>query len=283
MGAEVFTIPFMWRAFAIMLLLSVLGGAIGPFVVLRRLEFLTDSLTHTVLPGVVVGFVFGGVPGVFWGALAAAVVTSVAVTAFSRSAVVRQETTVAVLLTTAFATGVVLLSGRSDYAGELSDFLVGQPLTLSAADVAVVAAVATAVVAVLLCCGYLLYQRTFDPVQHVARGRSLFTADLVLNLLIAVTVVCSVRTVGTLVALGVLLLPGLIGTLLGRSISGAMLIGGLALAFAGWLGLEASYVLSVEYGVQVPPSAGVVLTGCLLTAVAAGLRAGARTRRPDAG
>ncbi|MCA1185955.1 MULTISPECIES: metal ABC transporter permease [unclassified Saccharopolyspora] len=285
MLVTIFAVPFMGRALAVMLVLSVLGGLLGPFIVLRRLEFLTDSLTHTVLPGVVVGFIFGGVPGVFWGALGAAAVTAVAVTVLARSAVVRQETTVAVLLTTLFATGVVLLSRRSDYAGELTDFLTGQPLTLSTVDVEMALGVALLVMLVLLACGYLLYQRTFDPVDYEARGHSVFAADLILNLLISVTVVCSVRTVGTLVALGVLLLPGLIGTTLSRSWSGAMISGGLGLAVASWLGLVVSYIASVQADVQVPPSAGIVLIGCLLAAVAGTWR-GVRyrlsgARRPD--
>lgn len=267
---SVFTLPFMGRALAVMLLLSVLGGLLGPFVVTRRLEFLTDALTHTVMPGVVVGFVAGGVPGVFWGALVAALVTAVAVTGLARTAAMRQESTVAVLLTSLFALGIVLLSRRSDYAGDLGNFLTGQPLTLSSTDVTTVAVAAGAVLVALAAVGYLLYQRAFDPEQYRARGHRLLVADLVLNALIALTVVCAVRTVGTLLALGVLLLPGVVGTVLCETWWAAVLTGAVSLAVSSWFGLLVSYLVSLRAAVQVPPSAAIVLCACAV-AVLAGL------------
>ena len=275
MALVVLSLPFMSRALVVMLLLSALGGLLGPFVVTRRLEFLTDALTHTALPGVVVGFVAAGVPGVFWGALVAALLTAAAVTVLLRSATMRHESTVAVLLTTLFAIGVALLSRRSDYAGDLANFLTGQPLTLSTADVAAVAVCAGLVVVVLLAAGYLLYQRAFDPEQYRASGRGPLTADLITNLLIATTVVGAVRAVGTLLALSVLLLPGVIGTALCETWFGATLAGGSGLAVASATGLLVSYAASVGWGVQVPPAASIVLLACalaLLAAVAGALR-----------
>lgn len=263
-----FTMPFMGRALAVGLMLSVLGGVLGPFVVTRRLEFLTDTLTHTVLPGVIVGFVAGGVPGVFWGALTAALLTATAVTLLFRAGPVRQESATAVLLTTFFAIGVVLLSRRSDYAGDLTNFLTGQPLTLNDADVLTVAVVGAVVLAVLGGTGYLLYQRAFDPEQYRARGHRVLLADLILNLLIAATVVCAVRTVGTLVALSTLLLPGIIGTTLSRHWSGAVVFGAAGLALSCWLGLGLSYLASVDLSTEIPPSATIVLTACLLAGIA---------------
>ena len=272
MALVVLSLPFMSRALSVMLLLSALGGLLGPFVVTRRLEFLTDALTHTVLPGVVVGFVAAGTTGVFWGALVAALLTAGAVTVLLRSATMRQESTVAVLLTTLFALGVALLSRRSDYAGDLTNFLTGQPLTLSTTDVATVAVSAAVVVAVLATAGHLLYQRAFDPEQFRASGRGLLTADLVTNLLVATTVVSAVRTVGTLLALGVLLLPGVLGTALCETWLGATLTGGLGLAAASTAGLLVSYTASVGSGVQIPPAAAIVLIACLLALLAAAAR-----------
>lgn len=263
-----FTMPFMVRALAVGLMLSVLGGALGPFVVTRRLEFLTDTLTHTVLPGVVVGFIAGGTPGVFWGALIAALLTAAGVTLLLRAGPVRQESATAVLLTTFFATGVVLLSRRSDYVGDLTSFLTGQPLTLNDADVFAVAAVTAVVLVTLASTGYLLYQRAFDPQLYQARGHRLLVADLVLNLLIAATVVCAVRTVGTLVALSTVLLPGIIGTALSRHWPGAVLTGGAGLAISCWLGLGLSYLASVDLETEIPPSATIVLTACALAGLA---------------
>lgn len=163
----------------------------------------------------------------------------------------------------------MLLSRRNDYAGDLGNFLTGQPLTLSMADVTTVAVAAGAVLVVLVAVGYLLYQRAFDPEQYRARGHRLLTADLVLNVLIALTVVCAVRTVGTLLALGVLLLPGVVGTVLCETWWGAVLTGAVGLALSSWVGLLVSYLVSLRAAVQVPPSAAIVLCACAVAALAA--------------
>lgn len=264
-----FAVPFMAKALVAMLLLSVLGALLGPFVVTRGLEFLTDALTHTVLPGVVTGFVLAGVSGVFWGALVAASVTAVAVTLLSHARRVRQDAAIAVLLSTLFAIGVVLLSRRNDYAGDLTNFLTGQSLTLSATDVRTVLVATVLVVLGLLFAGYLLYQRAFDSEFVRARGQSVFCADLLLNAMIAVTVVCAVRTVGTLMALSVLVIPGLIGANASRRWAGMICLGGLGFAVACWLGLIFSYQASVTVDLALPPSAPIVLTGCVFVGLAA--------------
>ena len=75
---EPFTVPFMARALAALSILAVAGAAVSVFVLLRRLAFAADTLTHTVFPGVVLGYLVAGEAGVLWGALGAAMATRAA-------------------------------------------------------------------------------------------------------------------------------------------------------------------------------------------------------------
>ena len=108
-----FQAPFMARALTELVLLAVICGPVSVFVFVRRLSFVSDALTPTIFPGVVIGFVAGGVEGVFAGALIAGVVTAVALTLLTRRGAVTDDASTAVVLTAMFAVGVVLVSRRS--------------------------------------------------------------------------------------------------------------------------------------------------------------------------
>ena len=96
---EPFQAPFMARALAELILLAVICGPVSVFVFVRRLSFVSDALTHTVFPGVVVGFIAGGLSGIFVGALVAGVVTALALTLLTRRGALSDDASTAVVLT----------------------------------------------------------------------------------------------------------------------------------------------------------------------------------------
>ena len=98
-----FQVAFMQRALLAVVVLGVLAGAVGVFVVLRRLAFVGDALTHTVFPGVVIAFLAG--QSIFIGALVAALVSAVLLTTLTSTRRVTPDAALAVLLTSFFAVG----------------------------------------------------------------------------------------------------------------------------------------------------------------------------------
>ena len=138
---EPFTMPFMARALAEVALLALVCGPVSVFVFVRRLSFVSDALTHTVFPGVVIGFVAGGLGGVFPGALIAALLTSVVLTALTHSGL-SDDAATAVVLTAMFSIGVALVSRRSSYTSDLTSFLFGRLLTVTPRQIAETAVLA---------------------------------------------------------------------------------------------------------------------------------------------
>src|SRR5215207_7207956 len=260
----------MTRALIEALLLGVVGGVVSVFIVLRRLAFVSDVLTHTVFPGVVIGYLVAQTDGIVWGALAFAVLSAVLLTLLSASARVTEDASMAILLTGFFAVGVVLVSRRSSYTADLTAFLFGRILTVDRQQIVVTAVIGALVLLALALLGKELVLRAFDPDAAAARGYRVHVLDLALNVAVALVVVAAVRAVGTVLVIALLVVPGAAARLLtdrlGRLFVLAAAIGGLG----GWLGLAASYEASVHHGLRLASGATVVLVLVALYAVAAG-------------
>lgn len=278
-----FGLPFMGRALSAMVVVGVGGAIVSVFVVLRRLAFAADTLTHTVFPGVVIGYLAGGESGILWGALGAAVVTAVALTVLTRVSRVSDDTAMAVLLTAMFSIGVVLVSRRASYTADLTGFLFGRVLTVSGAQIVETAIVVT--VALVAVAGTAKEQllRAFDPVGAGAAGYRIVWLDLVLNVAVALVVVASVRAVGVLLVIALLVVPAAAGRLVSARLALIAVTAVVVTLVAAYSGLLVSYHASIGLGVRLAAGPTVVLAlsaAYLLLAVAAGVK---RRRTPVPG
>jgi manganese/iron transport system permease protein len=264
-----FASPFMQRALVEAVLLGVLGGVVSVFVVLRRLAFVSDVLTHTVFPGVVLGFLVAGTGGIVWGALAFAVLSVVLLTLLSARPRVTEDAAMAILLTGFFAVGVVLVSRRSSYTADLTAFLFGRILTVDRQQIVVTAVIGSLVLLTLALLGKELVLRAFDPDGAAARGYRVPVLDLVLNLAVALVVVAAVQAVGTVLVIALLVVPGAAARLLSDRLGPAFVLAAGIGALAGWLGLAVSYEASVNHGLRLASGATVVLALVASYAVAA--------------
>jgi manganese/iron transport system permease protein len=268
-----FTSPFMQRALLEALLLGVVGAVVSVFVVLRRLAFVSDVLTHTVFPGVVIGFLVAGTGGIVWGALVFAVLSAVLLTVLSARARVTEDASMAIVLTGFFAFGVILVSRRSSFTTDLTAFLFGRILTVDRTQILVTAVLGAAVLLMLGLLGKELLLRAFDPAGAEARGYRVLVLDLVLNLAVALVVVAAVRAVGTVLVIALLVVPGAAGRLLSDRLAGITLAAIVTAGLAGWLGLVASWQASVNHGLRLASGATVVLVLVLLYSLAAAFSA----------
>jgi zinc/manganese transport system permease protein len=277
-----FQLPFMARALAVMLVLAVAAGLLGAFANLRRLEFLSDGLVHAVFPGVVIGFAIAGSDGLLIGGTIAAVVAAVVLTLVSRRGV-PDDAAVAVVLTSMFSIGVIIVSRQSDYVGQLSELLFGRILTLTDTDVVATALLAGIAVLLVLVTAKEQFLRAFDRQGTEAAGYRVLGLDLVLNVAIALVVVGASRALGTLLMLALLIIPAAIGRLASTRFTVITVVGIASIALSGWLGLALSFDASVYAGVNLPGSATVVLTLLAVFVIALALyglsRAGHRVRR----
>jgi len=255
---EPYQLEFMRRALVEVLVLGALGGVVGVHVLLRRLAFLTEALQHTVFPGIAIAFVAG--QSLLLGAMVAAAATVVVLVLFTTNLRIDSDAALAVLIAGFFALGVVVVSHRSGYAADLSQLLFGRILDVDnrqIVETALIAAVALGVVGVL---HRQLVLVAFDRAQAESLGYRVALLDLVLNVVVAMTVVVAVRAVGTILVVAFVVTPAASARLIGRSIGTTIVV---AVAFAtllGWIGLSASFEASVHHGVRLAAGATVVVT-----------------------
>ncbi|GGI46850.1 manganese/iron transport system permease protein [Agromyces flavus] len=252
-----YALPFMGRALVVLLVLAVVAGLVGVLVNLRGLEFISDGLTHAVFPGLAIGLAVGGTAGLVPGAAIAALAGAVALTLFVRGGVT-SDAAVAVVLTAAFSVGVIVVSRSDDYAGELEALLFGRVLTIAPEDVVPLIVVSLAA-AVLV--GVTLKQqvlRAFDPQAGRAWGDRPLALDLVLNSAVALVVVAGASTVGTLLVLALLIVPGASSRLVTDRLWWLFPVAAAVGAMSAWLGLSLGFAISVGAGVDLPAGATVV-------------------------
>jgi manganese/iron transport system permease protein len=275
--ADPVSVGYMRRAIVEVVLLGVLGGVVGVYVLLRRLAFLTEVIQHTVFPGIAIAFAFG--QSLLLGALVAGAASVVLVTVGSRRRRIDPDALMAVLVATFFALGVVVVSRRRGFQNDLSALLFGRILSVDEREVldTVIVSVICLVVLVLLHKEFVL--RAFDAEASRAMGYALTRLDLVLNLVITLTVVVAVRAVGTVLVVAFVVTPAATARLVTRRIGPMFAVAAGFAALGGWLGLAISYEGSVRHGWRLASGATVVIVFTVGFVIVAGGRALVRGRR----
>jgi manganese/iron transport system permease protein len=282
---EPFAAGYMQRALIEAVMLGILGGVIGVHVVLRRLEFIADALTHTVFPGMAAAFLLGG--SLYVGALATGALSAVLLTLLTRHRRVTSDAALAVLLTGFFSIGVILVSRSRSYTADLTVLLFGRVLAVDPAEIATTAVTGLFVLGVLWMLHKELVLQAFDPATAEALGYPVTTLDLVLNVLITLVVVSAVRAVGSVLVIALLITPAAMARLLvHRSVGQMMAVGAALGALGGWLGLAASYEGSVHHGWRLASGATIVLAltalfVVVMTATGVGRAVRRRSSRPS--
>jgi ABC-type Mn2+/Zn2+ transport system permease subunit len=236
-----FAYGFMRTALAAGLLTVVAGSLIGTWVVLRGMAFMGDALAHGVLPGIAIAFILGG-NLMLGGALSAAVMIAGISLASARSRL-GEDTSIGLLFVGMLAAGVTIISRGGAYAGDLTTILFGDPLGVTRGDLRVVgvAALLTLLVTVLLYRPFLVL--SFSRAKAQALGLRPGLTHVVMLATVALVVVTSFRTVGTLLVFAFLVAPPATASLVSRRVpvmmGVAMLLGGLAVV----LGLLVSFHL----------------------------------------
>ena len=252
---------FMQRALLVSALAATACGVVGTFVVLRGMAFMGDAIAHSALTGMAAAFLFG--VNIFLGALVWAVPASLGISLVSRRAGIRLDAVIGVLFAGGFAVGIILINLSENYAGDLLGILFGNVLGASWLDVLAVGLLAGGVVLVV----WLLYKElvftTYDSAVAEASGIPVRFLEYLLPLLVALTTVAALKTVGNVMVMSLLVVPAVTGSLLARRLA-TMMAATVAVALAAIvIGLYLSFHLNLPTG----PAIVVVSVALLLVTV----------------
>jgi manganese/iron transport system permease protein len=255
---EPFRSDFMRTGAAAAIIVGVLCGAVGCFVVVRGMALLADSFAHGVLPGVAVAvLVTAGSSGepdrlaVLLGGLAGAVVTALGTTVILRRSGLREDTATAVMFVFMLALGVVIISRASDFAIDLAAFLFGDVLSVPSSEIPLTGALTVVVLIVLAVLYRPLVLTAFDRRRAASLGVSVAAMELALMVLLAVAVVIGFRVVGALLVLGMLIAPPATAALVTRRLPAMIAVSAGVATLCAPVGLLVSWHLDVAAGASI--------------------------------
>jgi manganese/iron transport system permease protein len=252
---------FMRTSLLAVVLVGVICAPIGVYVVLRRMAFIGDALSHTVLPGIVLAYLNG--ISLIVGALLAGLATALGIGWLSRREMVREDTAIGIVFTGMFALGILLMSTLRSFR-DFSHILFGNILLVTATDLALIGGVAVIVIGALLLFHKELELTSFDPVHAEVIGLRVDRLRYLLLVLLALTVVAAIQAVGVVLTSALLITPAATASLLTKRLPRMMLIATLVAIVSGVIGLYASYRLSISYNIEVSSGAAIVLTCTLI-------------------
>jgi len=238
-------------------LVAIVCGVIGCFVILRRMAFLGDALSHSMLAGVTAGYLFmnfffgadAHVPAMFFGSLLAGIVTVGLIGYVSQVSRIKADTAIGVMYTGIFAAGGVLHSAFSDRMHiDIYHFIMGSVLAIEDADLWMMAIIAVVVLTIVILFFRQFQIATFDPVMAASIGINVVAMNYLLTACTSLVVVGAVQVVGVVLVVGLLVTPAATAYLLSDRLTRMLWLAALFGVTSVLSGLYLSTLIDVASG-----------------------------------
>ncbi|MGW8317210.1 MAG: metal ABC transporter permease [Bacteroidales bacterium] len=245
----IFSYQFVQHAFLSAFLMSVTCGIIGTYIVARRMVFISGGITHASFGGVGIGYFLGLPP--LAGAAVVAILAALTTEHLTRKKAIRNDSIIAIMWSLGMAIGIIFVYLTPGYTPNLMSYLFGSIITVTSTDLWFMLALAAGVVA--------FFSLFFEPILYVSfdeefartRGVPVMRYNYLLIILVALTIVLSIRIAGIILVLSVLTIPQNISNLFTNRF-GHIMIGSVAIGFfASVLGLVFSYLLDIPSGATI--------------------------------
>lgn len=263
-----FSYVFMQRGLLAGTMVGILCAVMGTYVVLRGMAFLGDALAHAIMPGVAIAYLLDG--NLLIGALVAAAIVAIGIGLFSHQGVIKEDTAIGILFPASLSLGVALISSIRSSAVDLSHILFGNVLGISTTDLWITFGLGS----IVLITVFLLYRPfmviSFDPVLAATLRLPAELLRMVMLMLLALTVVISLQTVGVGLSAAMLVTPAATAYLLTRRLAPMMAISAVIGAISSLVGLFISFYLGLASG------SVIVLTATLIFMVVFLIKKGRR-------
>lgn len=271
--------PFMQRGLAASVLVGVVCAVIGCYIILRGMAFFGDALAHAILPGVAIAYLLKG--PLFVGALVVGVITALSIGFLTHMERIKEDTAIGIVFSGAFALGIALLSTVRSYSTDLTHILFGDVLGVSEADLWLTGGFGLLVLLLVFAFYKEFLVLSFDPLLAATLRLPLPFLRNLLLIMLAVTIVVSLQTVGVSLMVAMLVTPAATAYLLTYRLPNMMALASCIGAFSAVAGLYLSFYVNVASG----PAVVLVCTATFFLAFLFAPRRGlvwAWVRRPGA-
>ncbi len=240
---------FMRNALLTGLLVSLVAGVVGVYVVLNRLATLSGGIAHAAYGGVGIAYFLGFDP--FVGGMVFSLLTALGMKVVWDRTRQRADTLIGVMWAVGMAIGILFVDRSPGYKADLMSFLFGSILAVSPFEIVVIALLDMVVVFTMAALYHSLLSISYDQTFAAVRGVPVEAISLILTSLIALTVVMMMRVVGLILVIALLTLPAAIANLFARDVRQMMVIASIMSALFTLAGLWLSYTYNLTSGATI--------------------------------
>ncbi|WP_010270622.1 metal ABC transporter permease [Paenibacillus senegalensis] len=243
-----FNYGFMQKALFTSMMVGIICGVIGCYIILRGMALMGDAISHAVLPGVAISYMLG--INFFVGAVLTGVLTAIGIGFVSQNSRIKNDTSIGIMFTFAFALGIILITMMRT-STDLYHILFGNVLVVNASEMWFTLIIGF----IVICCIYLFYKEllvsTFDATMSAAYGLPIKWIHYFLMTLLTMVTVASLQTVGIILVVAMLITPAATAYLLTDRLSIMLWLSAMLGAAASIIGLYFSYTYNLASGATI--------------------------------
>lgn len=246
---------FLQNALITALVVGIVGGAVGCFIILRGMSLMGDAISHAVLPGVAISFILG--INFFIGAIVFGLLASTIITYIKSNSIIKSDTAIGITFSSFLALGIILI-GIANSSTDLFHILFGNILAVQDLDMWITIAVALLVLTTITIFFRPLLLTSFDPTLAKSIGVKVTFYHYLLMVILTLVAVTAMQSVGTILIVALLITPAATAYLYANSLKTMILLSSGFGALASVLGLFIGYSFNIAAG------SSIVLTSALL-------------------
>ena len=236
---------FLQKALFTSVMVGIISGVIGCFIILRGMALMGDAISHAVLPGVALSYIFGY--NFFFGAVISGILTAIGIGYVSQNSRIKNDSAIGIVFTAAFALGIILITSAKS-STDLNNILFGNVLAVRSVDMWTTLIIGIIVLAAIYLFFKELLVSTFDPIMAAAYGLPNKLIHYFLMILLTLVTVASLQTVGIVLVVAMLITPAATAYLLTDRLSVMIFLSALFGVVSAIVGLYFSFIYNLASG-----------------------------------
>ncbi|WP_342536184.1 metal ABC transporter permease [Sporosarcina sp. FSL K6-3508] len=242
---DLMTYGFLQKAFITSIMVGVICGVIGSFIVLRGMALMGDAISHAILPGVAISYMLG--INYFYGAVATGVLTAFGIGAISQNSRIKNDSSIGIVFSAFFALGIILIT-QAKSATDLTQILFGNVLSVRTSDMWLTLVIGAIVILVVILFFKELLVSSFDETMAAAYGLKTRLIHYGIMFLLTLVTVASLQTVGVILVVSLLITPASTAYLLTNRLSIMVVLASFFGAMSSIIGLYFSFLYNMPSG-----------------------------------
>ncbi|HEO4752921.1 TPA: metal ABC transporter permease subunit [Streptococcus agalactiae] len=239
------TYHFLQNAFITAIVIGIVAGVVGCFIILRSMSLMGDAISHAVLPGVAISFILG--INFFIGAIVFGLLSSIIITYIKENSVIKGDTAIGITFSSFLALGIILI-GLANSTTDLFHILFGNILAVQDSDKYMTIIVGLIVLTLITIFFKELLLTSFDPVLAKSMGMRVSFYHYLLMILLTLVAVTAMQSVGTILIVALLITPAATAYLYVKSLRTMLFLSSALGAVASVLGLYIGYTFNIAAG-----------------------------------